>query len=496
MNVLLIALDRVPELSQSDRARRLLESTGRLDGLRASDLVDYPAVAAFKREVLDALFETFLALPQTSPRRAAFEQFRQAGGEALERHARFETIAEAFARSDPGKADWRRWPMAFRSPESAEIEAFAAEHTDRVTFYAWLQWLAASQLAQAQEQATGAGAALGLYLDLAVGAAPDGAEAWSDQEALVADVRIGAPPDDFNPSGQNWGLLPLSPTTLQARAYRPFIQLLRRNMRHAGALRIDHVLGLARSFWQPADESVPGAYIRYPMEDLLGIVALESRRQECVVIGEDLGTVPKELRSALDRRGLLGCRLLYFEREKDGAFKPAAAYPKASIASTGTHDLPTLRGFWEGRDIQVRKDLGMIAAPDQAGSEQAARRATRRALLTLLAEEGLLPEHVVPEDPPGTLSWPLVLALHAFLGRTPAALRALQLEDAVGAREQANLPGTIDAYPNWRRKVGPDLQRLALDDRLALLLRTMSRQAQSTPQQPTRPAPNDPGDQT
>ncbi|MEM7043819.1 MAG: 4-alpha-glucanotransferase, partial [Pseudomonadota bacterium] len=493
---LLIALDQVPELMPSEAARQLLNDSDTLQRLRASDLVDYPAVADFKLQVLETLFKAFLAGPPTTPTRVAFERFRKASGDALEHHAHFEAIGDFLATSGSPRTAWQDWPEALRSPTSPEVKAFAVQHDERVTFFAWLQWLADHQLERAQSTATAAGGALGLYLDLAVGAAPDGAEAWSDQDVLVADVRIGAPPDDFNPAGQDWGLLPLSPTTLQARAYRPFIQLLRRNMRHAGALRIDHVLGLARSFWQPADKSAPGAYIRYPMEDLLGIVALESWRQRCVVIGEDLGTVPRELRSALDRRGLLGCRLLYFEREDDGTFKPAANYPKASITSTGTHDLPTLSGFWEGRDIKVREDLGLITNPEQARSERATRQATRQALLKLLADEALLPPNVSPEDPPETLTWQLVLAFHTFLGRTPATLRIVQLEDAVGARDQANLPGTVDEYPNWRRKVGHDLEHLTLDERLSLLLKAVSRANPPRAERTGEPRHNESGDDT
>jgi 4-alpha-glucanotransferase len=472
-NVLLIALDQVPELEGSPKARALLESAevkAVLDRLRAAELVDYAAVTALKLAVLEALFATFLDLPPSSPRASAFQAFRDAGGQALERQARFEALAEHLLHGDPASSEWRDWPEGFRSPEDPAVQAFAERHGERVTFYAYLQWLAASQLEQAQTRAVGAGMAIGLYLDLAVGVASDGAEAWSDQTALVDAVRIGAPPDDFNPGGQNWGLLPLSPAALKARAYRPFIDLLRQNMRHAGALRIDHVLGLARSFWMPADQDVAGAYIRYPLRDLLGLIALESQRQRCVVIGEDLGTVPASLRTELADHGLLGCRLLYFERDQEGACNQAALYPKACIASIGTHDLPTLAGFWAARDIDVREQLGLYAAPEQAGRDRQERRQTLKAFLRLLAEEDLLPEGMNADQPPSSLPWTLVHALHSFLSRTPAALKAVQLEDAVGALDQPNLPGTVDQYPNWRRKIGPPLERLDQAPALASLL--------------------------
>ncbi len=481
LNVLMIALDQIPELVGSPKAQATLASADietSLNALRAGDLVDYPRVTHLKRTVLEALFKTFLALPKTSHRRASFRAFVEAGGERLLRHIRFEALSEHFLRKDAALTDWHDWPNAYHSPDSGAVQAFADEHDDRVKFYAYLQWLAQDQLERAQKSAVSAGMAIGLYLDLAVGVASDGAEAWSDQEALVDGVRIGAPPDDFNPDGQNWGLLPFSPKTLRARGYCPFIDLLRHTMRHAGAIRVDHVLGLARSFWLPTDRDVPGgAYIRYPMRDLLGLVVLESHRQRCIVIGEDLGTVPQTLRSALEEHSLLGCRLLYFERDEKDGCRPASAYPKTCIASIGTHDLPTLQGFWKGRDIDRREQLGLYADADQPSRDRLERRQVTRNLLRLLATEGLLPDDLDSEQPPDIMPWTLVEAFHHFLSRTPAALKAIQLEDAVGAIEQANLPGTIDEYPNWRRKISMPLEELATKPAFVSLLRLFANTA-------------------
>ncbi|MGI9506048.1 MAG: 4-alpha-glucanotransferase, partial [Geminicoccaceae bacterium] len=416
----------------------------------------------------------FAVLPEEAPRKAAFREFCRASGTALVDHARFEALAKYFSCSVPSMIDWRDWPKGYRTPAAPDVSAFAEAHADRVTFYIYLLWLVAEQLDGAQRSALDAGMALGLYRDLAVGVAPDGAEAWCHQDVLVEKARIGAPPDDFNPKGQNWGLLPFSPKALKAEAYRPFVKLIRSNMRSAGALRIDHVLGLARSFWQPESADIAGAYVRYPLNDLVGLVALESERNQCVVIGEDLGTVPETLRSALDERDLLGCRLLYFERDEAGTFRPAAVYPRNCIASIGTHDLPTLQGFWQGRDIETRAGLGLY--PDEKGRradlEERARQ--RNLLLLRLQAEHLLPAGIDPERPPEALSRDLVEAFHRFLGATPAMLKAVQLEDVVGTLEQANLPGTIDEYPNWRQKVGPPLQQLADDDRLAALLQAIA----------------------
>ena len=484
LNVLMIALDHVPEFVGSPEAQAILSRAdiqNPLNARRGDALIDYPAVARIKLTALEALFEAFLNLEESSPRRMAFRAFVEARGERLVRHVRFEALAEHFIRKDGALTDWHDWPTAYRSPDTEAVQAFAQAHDDRVTFYAYLQWLAASQLGQAQNDATAAGkaaaagGAIGLYLDLAVGVAADGAEAWSDQDVLVDGVRIGAPPDDFNPNGQNWGLLPMSPMALQARRYRPFVDLLRQTMRHAGALRIDHVLGLARSFWLPADRDAPGAYVRYPMQDLLGLVALESQRQRCIVVGEDLGTVPSSLRSALTDHGLLGCRLLYFERDGQGRCRPASTYAKASIASIGTHDLPTLKGFWEGRDIDWRERLGLFPDQNKHLAEQDEREKLKAELLHLLDAEGLLPQGIDAKRPPKPLPWSLVEAFHLFLSRTPTALKAIQLEDALGALEQANLPGTIDEHPNWRRKISVPLEELAAEKGLSALLRLFAK---------------------
>ncbi len=465
-NVLLIAIEQMPELAHSEAAQALLASAdfeARLEQVRGVELIDYPAVAALKLEALELLFEGLRARPQ-SPRWTAFEAFRREAGPRLERQALFDALFEHFHGQDPAHHTWRTWPLPYQDAASAEVARFAAAHRDRVAFFAWLQWLAEEQLEQAQRQASTV-MPLGLYLDLAVGVTPDGAEAWADRDSIVAGASLGAPPDEFNEAGQNWGLAPLSPHGLRVRAYAPIIEILRSGMRHAGAVRIDHILGLQRSFWWPAG-GAPGAYVRQPVDDLLGVVALELHRQRCVVVGEDLGTVPAGLRRLLDRTGVMGCSVLYFEREQDGSFRKAADYRSRSIASIGTHDLPTLAGFWAGRDIDWRERLGLYGDPAQGGRERGARRAELTGLLRLLESEGLLPQGIDPGAPPDDLPWPVAVALHRMLAGSPAVLMALQIEDALGAIEQANLPGTIDQHPNWRRRLEPSMARLGRVHRL------------------------------
>jgi 4-alpha-glucanotransferase len=466
LNVLLIAIEQVPERAQSEAARALLarpDFRARLERARRAELIDYPAIAALKLEALALLFASLRAQPR-GPRSSAFEAFRREAGPSLERQAMFDALFEHFRSQDPAHHTWRTWPLPYQDVTSAEVARFAAAQRERVVFFAYLQWLAHEQLAQAQREAA-AGMPLGLYLDLAVGVTPDGAEAWAHRGSVVAGASLGAPPDEFNEAGQNWGLAPLSPHALRTRAYAPIIEILRSGMRHAGALRIDHILGLQRSFWWPAD-GAPGAYVRQPVDDLLGVVALESHRQRCVVVGEDLGTVPDGLRRMLDRTGVLGCSVLYFERNQDGSFRRPAHYRQRSVASTGTHDLPTLAGFWVGRDIDWRERLGLYRDPQHAGQERQARRTELTALLRLLEAEGLLPQGIDPSAPPGSLPWPVAAALHRMLARSPALLMVLQIEDALGAIEQANLPGTIDQHPNWRRRLDRPTAELSRAPRL------------------------------
>jgi 4-alpha-glucanotransferase len=466
LNVLLISIERA--------ARRLggrpgldAKAGALLERARAAALVDYPAVSALKLRALEGLHRAFAS--NSGPQRAAFEGFRARGGPSLERQAMFEALLEHFVRDDPQMCSWRNWPADYRRPDSRAVAAFAERHATRVDFFRFLQWLADEQLAEAQAEARAAGMPIGLYLDLAVGVDPDGAEAWANPATVAGRVRVGAPPDDFSPKGQDWGLAPLAPLALRAQAYAPFVELLRRNMAHAGALRIDHVLGLRRAFWLPPERDLPGAYVRYPFDDLLGLIALEAERARCVVIGEDLGTVPDGFRETLAGAGLLGCRVLYFERGQDGGFRGPDAYPPACLASISTHDLPTLAGFWAGRDIDWRQQLGLFADPKQAGRERAERARARRWLLELLVAEGLLPAGLDPVLPPDELPWSVVLALHRLLASSPAEIVVMQLEDALQLAEQANLPGTTDQHPNWRRRLEVPLERLGAEPRVVEL---------------------------
>ena len=465
LNALYIAPDRVPEFADSPAAQAMFAAAQpELAALRERARVDHGAIAALKDAVLGALYEAFLdhrRRDPVNPRARAFDAFVAASGAELTRFATFEALAaRLLAAGSTGGADagdWRGWPAAYRAPDGPAVREFAAAHGDRLDRVCYVQWLAQGQLAEAAGAAT-TDMAVGLYGDLAVGVHPGGAEAWAERALLVPGVSIGAPPDAYSLLGQYWGLAPTNPATLAAQAYRPFAAMLAANMRHAGALRIDHVMGLMRLFWIP-DGMAPkaGTYVAYPFADLLRIVALESVRNNCVVVGEDLGTVPPGLRARLRRAGMLSTRLLYFERMAGGTFKPPRRWPKQCAAAVSTHDLPTLRGFWAGSDLAWRARLGLDGDHETVAAATAARAGARTALVAALRKAGLLP----PAPPPGGDQVAALRgAAHGFVAAAPCRLMLVQLEDLLDEIEQVNLPGTIDDHPNWRRKLTMPLVRL------------------------------------
>ncbi len=482
LNVLYLDVEAIPEFHECEEALALVGSgdfQATLQRLRSSELVDYVGVAEIKARALALVYAHFRArhLAPGGARANAFAAFCRDGGDPLRHHALFEALQEHFFAIDGSVAGWHAWPEAFRDPRSPEVARFAAERAERVEYYLYLQWQAEMQLAAVAQRARKAGLSVGLYADLAVSVDRNGAEAWANQYVYASTASVGAPPDDFNPRGQDWGLPPPLPDRLADMAYAPFLATLRANMHHAGALRIDHVMGLMRLFWVPAGvEPSEGAYVQYPFADLLGILALESQRLHCLVIGEDLGTVPGELRGALADAGVLSYRVLLFERQDTGDFKPPATYPRQAIVAASTHDLPTLAGWWESRDLALRAELGLFLSEASREQQLVARVLDRARLLLALDHERLLPQGV-SVDPSllPTMTAAFAGAVQAFLARTPAQLLLVQLEDIFGVREQANLPATVDTHPNWRRKLPLALERFADDERFAELVGALSR---------------------
>ena len=486
LNVAYIDVESVPDFGECEPARAMVASAAfqsRIAEVRARTLVDYAGVAAQKRPVLELLYASFVRwhLERLGDVRAgAFRGFVRRGGIALERLARYEALAEYFRERDGSSYGWLQWPGDYRSPSSAAVERFARERRARVDFYLYLQWLAELQLAAAAVTARAHGA--GLYRDLAVGVELNGADAWADQETIAGGASLGAPPDHLNAHGQNWGLPPYSPPGLGRDGYAPFAALLRANMRHSKILRIDHVMSLRRAFWIPRGATpLDGAYVDYPFADLTGIMALESVRNRCVVVGEDLGTLPDGFRTTMARRRALSSRLIYFERSlADGRFHAPATYPHLAASSVGTHDLPPLLGWWIADDIALRDRIGLFPTPQSLREAGEDRRHARFTLVDALVAAAAIDEAGAralrdDADRNGTVAVADALseAVHRFLASTPSLVKVVAIEDVLGEIDAVNVPGTTVQHPNWQRKRSLTLEALADDGRLARIGRIM-----------------------
>jgi 4-alpha-glucanotransferase len=452
-NPLYLRVEDVPELAALDPADRTrveaLAREGR--GLLDRDRIDRPTVYQLKDTALRLAHGALARLPE---RQASLAAYREATPN-LERFATFCALQHAKGQ------DWRDWPAAYRHPGRPEVVAFGQRHHHEVDYHAWLQWLLEEQLAALPAPPGG----IGVLNDLAIGFAPNGFDAWSFQDELAAGISVGAPPDPLGPHGQDWGLPAFVPDRLAAGGYGPFAQTIRAGMAHAAGLRIDHVMGLFRLFWIPQGaEPAQGTYVRYPADDLLGILALESAGAQALVVGEDLGTVEPGVRERLADEGVLSYRLAWFEQGPDGGRRRAADYPRLALAATTTHDLPTVAGFFTGSDLEHLCDIGVAAS---GGETRAGQEEQRASLCRLLEAEGMLA--------PGERGVEaLVAALYGFLARTPAMLVAATLEDALEAPDRPNVPGTTDQRPNWSLPLPVPLDDLAADPRVRRLAGILS----------------------
>ena len=392
------------------------------------------------------------------PVRDAVATYADKGGEELQRHARFDALhAHFFAAS--GATGWQGWPAAYHDPASEAVSRFAAEHANQVDFYLFLQWLAKQGLDAAQNAAKESGMAIGLIADLAVGMDGGGSHAWSRRDDLLTGLSIGAPPDLLGPDGQSWGITSFAPQALRRTGFEPFIATLRAALDHAGGIRIDHALGLRRLWVVPEGASPKdGAFLTMPLDDSLRVLAIESQRARAVVIGEDLGTVPEGFRPAMEAKGMLGMRVLWFERDEDCDVIPPAEWSADAAAMTGTHDLATVAGYWRGRDIDWTWDLGRTSRAQDEAEDRADRAEDRERLWRAFTAAGVTD---AAEPAPGDTA-PVVDAAVAFVAGTPCEIAILPMEDIVGLVEQPNLPGTIDEHPNWRRRM-PDATPALLD---------------------------------
>ena len=499
LNMLYLDIETIPEYQLCESAQQTVQDAGfqrALAALRAGGKVDYDQVSAAKWAVLELLWTTFherhlggrdlnhRELKPATERGRAFARYVEDEDEPLEMFALFQSLAEEMRRQHPLVWAWREWPEPYRSPLSASVAAFRVTHRARIRFHQYVQWLAAEQLGAVAARARALGMPVGLYHDLALGSDRNGSEAWTYQDVLALDADCGCPPDAFAPQGQNWGLPPANPVRLRATGYRMFIELLRHNLTYGGALRLDHVMGLFRLFWIPRGmPASAGAYVRYPVEDLLGILALESVRHRAVIIGEDLGTVPDSVRERLAAARVLSYRVLYFERIDQGDWKAPEAYPSQAMAVVTTHDLPTLAGFWAARDIDVRAGLGLYADSGAVQRAREERQQQKQRIVRALGVAGLLPADVTEESAAAQPMTPeLCQAVHVFLARTPSWAVLANLEDLLGEMDQTNVPGTVEGYQNWSRKIALPLERLRDDPRVHRLASAM-RALRPLPQQ-------------
>ncbi|GAB5378217.1 MAG: 4-alpha-glucanotransferase [Acuticoccus sp.] len=455
LNPLVIAVEDVPGY-QADMRRRVF-----VPG--AQDSIDYTAVAAAKLSILREIHARWRARDPGVPAIAhqAAARHRSEGGAALEAFALFEALSHQMVRDGHG-AGWRGWPAAYQQRHSAEVRAFREAHAGEIAFHAFLQFIAAEQLRATQEAAREAGMRIGLYLDLAVGAAPDGASTWADPDLVLRGIRVGAPPDLFTADGQDWGLAPLSPATLRSRDFAPYRAILSAVMAHAGATRIDHAMGLERLFLIPDGiPTIEGAYVR--MDGLIDVLVAESHRNGALAIGEDLGVVPPGFRERMASRRIFSTRILPFER--DGVLmRPPARYPVDSLACLSTHDIAPLEAWWQGDDIAIRKAIGHLRPTDTIAARNGRRE--EKALMCALA--GLPPTAAAR-----ALTDDIVVAFHRVAARSRSSMVAVRLEDVVGGRRLVNLPGTDREHPNWRNTLPLTVADIGRSERLARTLAAM-----------------------
>ncbi|MGD9619507.1 MAG: 4-alpha-glucanotransferase [Mycolicibacterium sp.] len=475
VNPMYLRVEAIPEFAYVRHRGRIRRAQAEVQASAdRSDRIDRDGAWKVKRKVLESIY----LVTRSAGRQIGYQAFLDRQGRSLEDFATWCALAERHG------ANWHRWPEELRHPRSEAVAGFVDEHASAVDFHRWLQWLADDQLSAAQAHAVQAGMELGIMHDLAVGVDPDGADAWAMQDVLALGVAAGAPPDEFNQLGQDWSQPPWRPDRLAEAAYEPFRALVESVLRHAGGVRIDHIIGLFRLWWIPeGSPPTEGTYVRYNHDAMIGILALEAYRAGAAVVGEDLGTVEPWVRDYLRDRGLFGTSILWFEADHDGAPRPAERWREACLSAVTTHDLPPTAGYLAGEHIRLRNELGLLTRP--VAEELAGDRAKQQAWISELRRAGVLEGAADDVDS-------VVLALHRYLGRTPSRLLSLSLADAVGEIRIQNQPGTTDEYPNWRVPLGDPggrqvlLEEVFTDPRAAALCQVL-RAAVEPSEGPTRP---------
>ena len=427
-NPLFLRIEEVPRASEAGVDLEKLASAGR--ALNSNRRIDREEVFRLKDQALRKIW----AISQRDPRHS---RFCEEGAESLREYATFCVLAETFSH------DWRKWPAEYRRPNTPEVKKFAEQNASKVDYHCWLQWLLSEQLANASTS-------IRVMQDLPIGVDPGGADAWAWQDILAKDVSVGAPPDIYNSAGQNWGLPPFVPHKLLAADYVPFIETIRSALHHAGGLRIDHVMGMFRLFWIPHGMGAgEGTFVRYPADDLLGIIALESHRAGAFVVGEDLGTVEPHVRDKLAQRKILSYRLLWFEEE------PPQTYPELALAAVTTHDLPTIAGLWTGSDLQAEESAGKTPNREALGK-------IKKQLSGMIGVD----KSAATED--------VIQKTHQLLAKAPCRVVTATLDDAIAVEERPNMPGTVDEWPNWSIALPKTLEEIKQSPLAQSIARSLS----------------------
>lgn len=481
-NFIYLDLEKIPEVKESNVIRKVISSRKfkkELEELKALDLIDYEKAGSVKEKIVRQAFGYFYKKHyiQDTRRAREFKKYVSEEGAALESFAVFMVLREHMIEK-AGAYIWQEWPEEYQDISGKAVEAFKKSNAVEILYCQYVQWLIDGQLNEVSVTAKNKGMALGLYCDLAIGSIGGGSDAWNYRDVIADGPDVGAPPDDFSPDGQKWGFPPLIPDGLKETGYELFIQTIRKNMKYAGALRIDHALGMFRIFWIPEGMSPKdGAYVLYPSEDLLRIIALESMRNRTLVIAEDLGTIGENVRETLKSFSMLSYRLFYFERNyPDPSFLLPERYPDTALCAVTTHDLPTIYGYWSGADLEARRKLGKF--PDDVSwiKQVNEREKDKRLILTVLKSRNIVPDDFPsePEMVPEMTS-ELCLAIYRYLALTPCKLLLVSLDDIIGVMNQQNMPGTVDVYPNWMQKTPLTLEEILKDKRVAGLAKELKK---------------------
>jgi 4-alpha-glucanotransferase len=477
LNVIYIdvtALDDFRDNKDAQAWWKLPTTQQTLKSVRDAEWVDYATVTALKITALRMAWKKFAI--RDDDQMTAFRQFALNEGESLYWQAAFDALHAYQVKEDEMRWGWPAWPEAYQNIDSPEVKVFCEKHADEVDFFLWLQWLAYTQFAACWNECQRHEMPIGLYRDLAVGVAEGGSETWCDRELYCLKASVGAPPDILGPLGQNWGLPPMDPHIIAARAYEPFIDLLRANMQNCGALRIDHVMSVLRLWWIPYGETADhGAYVHYPVDDLLSILALESKRHQCMVIGEDLGTVPVEIVGKLRKSGVYSYKVLYFESDHEKTFRAPKAYPEQSMAVATTHDLPTLRGYWESGDLTLGKTLGLYPDDVVLRGLYQDRELAKQGLLEALHQYGCLPKRAGHKASLMSMTSTLNRGMQRYIADSNSALLGLQPEDWLEMAAPVNIPGTSYQYKNWRRKLSTTIETMFADETVNKLIKDLDK---------------------